>query len=224
MEGDPGVRMILSFRERQPEIAASAYVAPTAVVRGEVRIGEGCAVLAGAVITAEGGAVEIGADCVVMEHAVLRGTPRNPLAIGDRVLVGPRCHLTGCRIDSDCFVATGSTIFNGARLGEGTEVRINGVVHVNSRLPASSVVPIGWVAIGDPAEILPPGEHDRIWEIQRTLDFPGTVFRSERQVPKGERTRRYAQALQRQREDRIVEARAEIDAAGPGADGAAGEE
>ena len=196
--------MLFSFRDKRPVISSDAYVAPTAVIRGDVKIGEGSAILAGAVITAEGGAVEIGADCVVMENAVLRGTPRNPLAIGDRVLVGPRAHLTGCRIESDCFVATGATIFNGAILEEGTEVRINGVVHVNTHLKPDSMVPIGWVAVGDPAAILPPGDHDAIWAIQRTLDFPGTVFETDRTVPKGERTKRYARALRRQNEDEQI--------------------
>lgn len=197
--------MIIEFREQRPTIAETAYVAPTAVIRGDVVIHEGAAVLFGAVITAEGGRVEIGEDCVVMEHAVLRGTPRHPLRIGPRTLVGPRCHLTGCEIEADCFVATGVTIFNGAHLGAGAEVRINGVVHVNTRIPAGAVVPIGWVAVGDPAEILSPDRHDRIWEIQKTLDFPGTVFRTERGIPKGERTRLYARALRRQKEDRVLE-------------------
>lgn len=197
--------MILSFRDKRPRIAESAYVAPTAVLRGDVVVGENSAVLFGAVVTAEGGRVEIGADCVVMEQAVLRGTPRQPLILGDRTLVGPQSHLTGCQVEDDCFVATGSTIFNGAYLEHSTEIRINGVVHINSRLPASSVVPIGWVAVGSPAEILPPSEHEKIWSIQKSLDFPGTVFRVDRKVPKGERTRQYAKALQRQREDKVVE-------------------
>jgi len=68
------------------------------------------------------------------------------------------------------------------------------------------VVPIGWVAVGDPAEILPASAHEEIWAIQKTLDFPGTVFEVDRSVPKGERTRRYARALQRQKDDEIVEA------------------
>lgn len=197
--------MLLRFRDKKPDIAASAYVSPAAVIRGDVTIGDGSVVLSGAVITAEGGAVEIGSDCVVMEHAVLRGTPRHPLAVGHRVLVGPHAHLTGCRVESDCFIATGATVFNGAYLGAGTEVRVNGVVHVNSRLPAASVVPIGWVGVGDPAELLPPSEHEKIWGIQKTLDFPGTVFNMEREVPQGERTRRYARALRRQKEDTDAE-------------------
>ncbi|OFI38148.1 hypothetical protein BIU82_06550 [Arthrobacter sp. SW1] len=61
-------------------------------------------------------------------------------------------------------------------MGAGAEVRINGVVHVNSSLDPETVVSIGWVAVGNPASILPPTQHDDIWSIQRTLDFPGTVY------------------------------------------------
>lgn len=197
--------MLFSFRSKHPVVRSDSYVAPTAVIRGEVTIGEGSAILAGAVITAEGGPVEIGAHCVVMENAVLRGTPRNRLVIGDRVLVGPRAHLTGCTIESDCFLATGSTVFNGATVGEGSEVRINGVVHVNTRLDPETMIPIGWVAVGDPATILPAGDHDGIWRIQKDLDFPGTVFEVDRGIPKGERTKRYALALQRQNEDEPID-------------------
>ena len=200
--------MILRVRGRQPKISSSAYVAPTAVIRGDVTVGDRAAILFGAVITSEGGPVEIGNDCVIMEQAVLRGTPRSPLVVGDRTLVGPHSHLTGCHIESDCFIATGSSIFNGAYLEMGSEVRINGVVHVNTRLSASSVVPIGWVAVGNPAEILPANEHERIWAIQKTLDFPGTVFQVDRSVPKGERTRRYAKAFRRQKDDEILDDKA----------------
>lgn len=196
--------VIIEHGGKRPKIAQSAYVAPTAVVRGDVRIGSGTAVLFGAVVTAEGGAVEIGSDCVIMENAVVRGTPRNPVSIGNRVLVGPRAHLSGCQVQDDSFLATGATVFNGAIIEESVEVRVNGVVHVNTRLSAGSVVPIGWVAVGDPGEAYPPSEHDRIWEIQRGLDFPGTVWGVDRSVPKGERTKRYAKALARQRADRII--------------------
>lgn len=198
--------MIVEYEGKRPEIDPTAYVAPTAVVRGDVRIGAGTAVLFGAVLTSEGGRVEIGAGCVVMEGAVLRGTPRNRLRLGDAVLVGPHAHVTAARVGDGCFLATGAAVFNGALLEAGAEVRIGGVVHVNTRVPAGAVVPIGWVAVGDPAQILPPGEHDRIWAVQRTLDFPRTVWGVDREeVPQAERIRRYARALSRQRADRVVE-------------------
>ncbi|MDG9684345.1 hypothetical protein QC334_16685 [Streptomyces sp. DH18] len=74
------------------------------------------------------------------------------------------------------FLATGSRVFNGARIGNRSDVRINGIVHVRTVLPTDSTVPIGWVAVGDPARILPPEDHEGIWDVQKEIDFPGYVF------------------------------------------------
>lgn len=196
--------MMLAYDEKRPDIHETAYVAPNALIRGDVTIGEGTSVLYGAVITDEGGPVTIGSQCVIMEQAVVRGTPKHPATIGDAVLVGPHAHLSGCTIRDEVFIATGSAVFNGARINIGSEVRINGIVHVNTVLEADSTVPIGWVAVGDPAEILPPDKHDRIWEIQKQQDFPGTVWGVDRSVGRGDRTRRYARALHVHRRDTII--------------------
>ena len=168
--------MLLTHQGRSPVVHPSAYIAPTATLCGDVRVGADCRVLFGAVLTAEGGPVELGAGCIVMENAVLRGTRRDPLTLGRQVLVGPTSCLTGCRIEDEVFLATGSRVFNGARIGTRSEVRINGVVHLRTVLPPDTTVPIGWVAVGDPARILPPEDHEGIWEVQRDLDFPGHVF------------------------------------------------
>ena len=76
-----------------------------------------------------------------------------------------------------CFLATGAALFPGSVVGTCTEVRIHGVVHVNTVLPSGEVAPIGWVAVGDPARIFPPGQHEQIWAIQDALDFPGHRLR-----------------------------------------------
>jgi len=140
---------------------------------------------------------------------VIRGTKPHPTSLGDHVLVGPRAYLTGCTVESSAFLATGATVFNGARIGLRAEVRINGVVHLKTTLPADAVVPIGWVAVGDPAEILPPNDHEKIWSIQEPLNFPRTVFGLER--PKAgetimpELTSRFGKALGKHMKDKILE-------------------
>ena len=154
----------------------SAYVAPTAVLCGDVRVGPDARILFGAVLTAEDGVVEVGARCVVMENALLRGRAQHAVRLGDDVLVGPHAHVNGATVGDGCFLATGSALFPGARLADGVEVRVHGVVQVNTRLAAGAVVPIGWVAVGDPAQVLPPDRHDDIWAVQEGLDFPGTVY------------------------------------------------
>jgi len=168
--------MLIEHRGATPTIDPSAYVAPTAVVAGDVHLGPGARVLFGAVLTAEDGTVRVGARCVVMENALVRGRAGHPAEIGDDVLIGPQAHVNGAAIEDGCFIATGAALFPGCRVGAGAEVRIHGVVHVNTRLEAGAVVPIGWIAVGDPATILRPDRHDDIWAIQRELDFPGTVY------------------------------------------------
>jgi carbonic anhydrase/acetyltransferase-like protein (isoleucine patch superfamily) len=201
--------MLVEHRGKRPDIHESVYIAPNAVICGDVTIGENSCILFGAVLVAEGGPVVVGSHCIIMEQAVIRGTPRHPTHLGDHVLVGPRAYLTGCTVEDSVFLATGATVFNGARIGTRAEVRINGVVHLKTSLPADAVVPIGWVAVGDPAEILPPEQHDRIWAVQEPLDFPRTVFGLER-PPAGETimpelTRRYTRALARHRQDRMLD-------------------
>jgi len=196
--------MLLEHNGERPKAHSTAYVAPNATLCGDVTVGKDSRVMFGAVLTAEGGPVRIGDTCVVMENAVIRGTKRHPTSIGDNCVVGPRAHLVGCQVADHVFLATGSTVFNGASVGDGAEVRVNGTVHLRTVLPADAVVPIGWVAVGEPVEVLAPGEHERIWGLQEPLDFPGTVFGVER-GPTGtmmpELTRRYAAALGAHRED-----------------------
>ena len=202
--------MLIEHRGKCPRIHETAYVAPTAVLCGDVTVGENSRVLFGAVLTADGGPVAVGAHCIVMENAVLRGTPKHALDLGDNVLVGPRAYLSGCTVEDCAFLATGATVFNGARIGARAEVRINGTVHIRTVVPANTTVPIGWIAVGDPAEIRPPHEHDEIWAVQEGLDFPGTVFGLHRPAAPGETimpelTRRYARALAHHEGDRILD-------------------
>ncbi len=193
-----------------PRIHPSARVAASAVVSGDVEIGPGTWVGHGAVLVAEGGPVRIGTDCVVMDTAVIRGVPGQTMRLADRVLVGPRAYLVGCDVEEDVFLATGATVFNGARLGRGSQVRINGLVHLRTVLPPGSMVPIGWVAVGDPVLIRATSDHDDIWAVQKDLDFPGYVFGMER-PPAGQSIMpalmpRYAAALRRRHEqDRLLD-------------------
>ncbi len=161
---------------KAPRVAASAIIAPTAVLSGDVTIGPGAHVSFGAVLVGEEAPVTIGTDTIVRENVVIRSSRGHPVHIGNHALIGARTALYGCAVEDQVFLATGVTVFHGAHIESGSEVRINGVVHVNTRLAAGATVPIGWVAVGDPATILPPDEHDQIWRIQQELDFPGTVY------------------------------------------------
>lgn len=81
--------MFLEHRGERPKIYDSAYVAPNATLCGDVTVGENVRVMFGAVLTAEGGPVDIGANCVVMENAVVRGTKRHPPLLPFEIVTQP---------------------------------------------------------------------------------------------------------------------------------------
>jgi carbonic anhydrase/acetyltransferase-like protein (isoleucine patch superfamily) len=177
--------MVVIHRNKKPRIHPSAYVAPNATVCGDVIVRSGSRIMFGACVVAEGQPLEIGENCIVMENAVVRTTDEHPMIIGSHSLIGPHAHIVGCTLEECVFIATGVSVFHGAHLGYGSEVRVGAVVHLRSRLPAHATVPIGWIAVGDPAEMFPPDQHDAIWKVQKPLNFPKFVYGVER-APEGE--------------------------------------
>jgi carbonic anhydrase/acetyltransferase-like protein (isoleucine patch superfamily) len=176
--------MIIKYGDHSPHIDRDAWVALDATVCGDVTIGAGTRIMHGARLVAEaGGSIRIGCNCIVLENAVIRATANHPCTIGDHCLVGPNSHVVGAAIGDEVFIATGAAVFHGAVVGERAVIRINGTVHIRSRLEAGATVPIGWIAVGDPAEILPPDRHDAIWALQKPLDFPGFVYGFDRETP-----------------------------------------
>jgi carbonic anhydrase/acetyltransferase-like protein (isoleucine patch superfamily) len=192
----------IRHRGGRPSVAPDAYIAPTALLSGRVRVGSGSCVLHGAVLTDDGGPVGIGANCVIMEHAVVRGTRRHPVTIGDHVLAGPHCYLTGCTIGDEVFIATGAMVFNGAQIGRASSVALGGAVHIACVVPPQTRIPIGWVAVGNPARLYPPSETERIRAgLDEAGGFMPFVFGADPAAGRGQQMRtamrRYAGSLAR---------------------------
>lgn len=149
--------MLIEHAGKRPTIDTAAWVAPDATLCGDVTIGPGVRILHGARLVGEaGGIIRIGHHGIIMENAVIRASTKHPCTIGDHCLVGPNAHVTGATLEDEVFVATGAAIFHGAVVGRGSEVRVHATVHLRTRLEPGAIVPIGWVAVGDPARILPP--------------------------------------------------------------------
>ena len=203
--------MIVDHAGRRPQIHPSAWIAPNAVISGAVSIEADTRVLYGAVLSAEAGAeIEIGGGSVIMEQAVLRASGRFALHVGDRVLVGPHAYLTGCRIGSRSFIATGAMVFNGAELGEACVVALGGKVHIDSELADGTRVPMGFIAFGRPATIHPPEEAPEVHEQMARLDFMRYVFGVEsqgkdRSMVMDEAMGRYTRALASHSKDVVLE-------------------
>lgn len=168
--------MIIEHLGKKPTIDKSAYIAPNATICGDVTIGKNTRIMFGAQIIAESSPIVIGDNCIVLENAVIRGTHNLPVSIGNNCLVGPNSHLAGCTIEDNVFLATGVSIFHGATIKSGSEIRVNGVVHLKTIFPENKVLPIGWVAVGNPIKMFSPDKHDEIWEIQKKSNFPKLVY------------------------------------------------
>jgi carbonic anhydrase/acetyltransferase-like protein (isoleucine patch superfamily) len=168
--------MLIEHRGITPSVAESAYVAPTAVLCGDVEIGDDCRIMFGAVLVAEDAPVRIGPRTVIMENAIIRAWPQLPVAIGSDVMIGPGANVNGAQIDHDAFIAAGASIFPAAHIGARAIVRANAVVHINSELPAGRVVPEGWTALGRPAEVVPPGQDERMLFSLYGMNFTKAVF------------------------------------------------
>jgi gamma-carbonic anhydrase len=201
--------MLVEHRGRGARIDASAWVAPTAVISGDVVVGPGARVLYGAVLTAEGRQITVGRNCVIMEQAVLRAAGRWPLELGDDVLIGPHAHLSGCTIGSGSFIATGAMVFNGARLGASCVVALGGKVHLETELPDSTFVPIGFIAIGRPGKVYSPENAPQVHDELNRIGFLPHIFGVDptgrpRADIMNEVMSRYTQALGTHRNDRII--------------------
>jgi carbonic anhydrase/acetyltransferase-like protein (isoleucine patch superfamily) len=169
--------MLMRHAGNVPQVDPTAWVAPTAVLTGAVRVGPMTRIMHGAVITAHGSAeATIGRECVVMEQAVLRAAGRWPLTIGDRCLIGPHAYLTGCRIGARSFIATGAMVFNGASLGEACVVALDGKVHIDTDLRADGRVPMGYIAVGRPAVLYAPDDAPVAHDAVDRIGFMSYVF------------------------------------------------
>jgi len=172
--------MLISHRGKKPEVHSLAYIAPTATICGDVTIGPNCRVMHGASIIAEGGKIIIGEHVIILENAVVRSNANHSATIGNFCLIGPNAHVVGCTIEDEVFIATGAAIFHSAHLGKGSEIRINAVVHLKTYLEPGTLVPIGWIAVGNPVKLFSPEQHEEIWKIQEPLNFPSTVYSMDR--------------------------------------------
>lgn len=101
-----------------PQLAADAWVAPSADLIGDVRLGARASVWFGAVIRADNTPIIVGDDSNIQDGAICHSDAGFPLVIGARVTVGHQAILHGCAIADDCLIGMGARILNGAVIAE----------------------------------------------------------------------------------------------------------
>ncbi|TLZ52455.1 MAG: gamma carbonic anhydrase family protein [Methanobacteriota archaeon] len=145
------------------------YVAPTAVIVGDVAIGDGSSVWYGAVVRGDLDRIVIGENCSIQDNCALHTDKGNPILMGSRITVGHAAVVHGCTIGDDCLIGMNATVASRAKIGAGTIVAAGAVVTEGTEFPPNSVV------AGVPAKrIKDAEEHHRLrieigWRIYTEL-------------------------------------------------------
>jgi carbonic anhydrase/acetyltransferase-like protein (isoleucine patch superfamily) len=135
---------------KRPHVHPDAFVAPTAVLIGEVEIGPNASVWFGAVLRADQARVVVGAGSNIQDNAVLHCAAELPTLVGENVTIGHNACLEGCVVEDGAVVGMGSIMLQRSRLGSGAMLAAGAV------LPEGREVPGGHLAAGMPADIKKP--------------------------------------------------------------------
>jgi carbonic anhydrase/acetyltransferase-like protein (isoleucine patch superfamily) len=139
--------MLIPFNGKQPQIDPSAFVAPTAVIIGDVIVGPQASIWFGAVLRGDNGPIRIGARTSIQDNAVVHVSEHGGTYIGDDVTVGHAAIMEDCTIDPHALIGSNATLLNGCRIGEGSLVAAGSVVGERAQIPA------GVMAAGAPATV-----------------------------------------------------------------------
>lgn len=147
---------MLALGDDVPQIADDAFVAIGATLIGRVRLGSQSSVWYGSVLRGDSAEIVIGEQTNLQDGCVVHADPGYPTILGDRITVGHRAVIHGCRIDDDALVGMGAVLMNGVHVGSGSLIAAGAVVTQHTEIPEGSLV------AGVPAKVLrPAGDAER---------------------------------------------------------------
>jgi carbonic anhydrase/acetyltransferase-like protein (isoleucine patch superfamily) len=139
---------VRSLGDRAPQIDATAYIADSAQLIGDVVLGSGVSVWFNAVLRGDTERISVGAGSNVQDGAILHADPGFPCTVGTGVVTGHGAILHGCQIGDDCLIGMGAVVLNGARIGPGSIVAAGAVVPEGKEFPPRSLI------MGVPAKVV----------------------------------------------------------------------
>ncbi|MBI3880741.1 MAG: gamma carbonic anhydrase family protein [Verrucomicrobia bacterium] len=137
-----------TFLRKQPVLGQGVYLAKTAVVLGDVTLGDFSSVWYGAVLRGDINRIVIGKCSNIQDNAVVHLADRFPCLIGDWVTVGHSAIVHACTVGDECLVGMGATILDGAVIGRQCIIGANALVTQNAKIPDGSLV------LGSPAKVV----------------------------------------------------------------------
>ena len=139
-----------AFDNLRPTLGDHVWIAPSADVIGDARLGADVGIWFGAVIRADNTPIVVGARTNIQEGAMLHSDPGAPLTVGEGVTVGHHAILHGCTIGDNVLVGMGATILNGAVVGDDCLIGAGALVTEGKSFPPGSLI------VGAPARAVRP--------------------------------------------------------------------
>lgn len=140
--------MITNFRDKNPKIHETAFIAPSADVIGDVTIGENSSIWHHAVLRGDVNRIEIGSCTNVQDGTIVHVAGENPTIIGNNVTIGHGAIVHGCTVKDNAFIGMGAIILDGAVIGEGALVGAGALVTEGKEIPPYTL------AVGVPAKVV----------------------------------------------------------------------
>ena len=141
---------LFDFEGKRPRVHPTAFVAPTAVLIGDVTVEENASVWYNAVLRADFNSIVVRRGANVQDGSVVHVTPMNPVEIGPGATVGHVCCIHGATIGEEALVANGCTVLDGARIG------VRAMVGAGALVTPGTDVGAGMLAMGVPAKVKGP--------------------------------------------------------------------
>ena len=131
---------IVNVGDKQPRLSPTAFVDPLARVAGQVTLGEGASVWAGAVVRGDDDRVDIGAGSAVLENCVVEAPPGHPVIVGPGVIISHGAIVHGAKLGAGCLIGIGAIVLDGAEVGEASIIGAGAVVAPGAKVPPRSLV------------------------------------------------------------------------------------
>jgi len=141
-------RQLDTFLRAKPRLGAGVYIAKTAVVLGDVRIGDHASVWYNATVRGDINYIEIGHHSNIQDNAVLHLADEFPCIVGNYVTVGHSAIVHACTVGNEVLIGMGATILDGAVVGDQCLIGANARVTQGAKIPAGSMV------LGSPARVV----------------------------------------------------------------------
>ena len=157
---------LYAFKGRSPTVHATAFVAPTAVLIGDVTVGEGASVWFGTVLRADMDRIEIGARSNVQDNSTIHTDEGEPTIIGEDVTIGHNALVHSSVVERNVLIGQASVLVGGCIIGTGTIVGAGAVVPQGMRVPPRSLI------VGVPAKVVREARpEDERWTVQAAKHY-----------------------------------------------------